>query len=214
MPSILSEENLLIPAPAGELELLLSPAKEDVPAKNITAVICHPNPIQGGTMTNKVVTILARTFGDLGIGSVRFNFRSIGKSTGIFDNGVGEVEDVLTVVEWARKTFPENKIWLAGFSFGAAMSAHAAVRTDVTQLVSIAPPVPRFGLPELPPVTCPWLVVQGGKDDVVIPTDVLSWIETRKPKPELIYMEDAGHFFHGQLMELRRLLEAALTKNL
>ena len=200
-----------LPGPAGELEVIAVPVNPSVTPKNAVAIICHPHPLFGGTMNNKVVTTLARAFGDLGLTSVRFNFRGVGKSTGVHDDGVGEIQDVLTVIDWARQENPGQDIWLAGFSFGAAISAHVATMISPRQLVSIAPPVPRFNLLELPPINCPWLIVQGETDDVVIPQDVYAWVATRTPPPELIRIPNAGHFFHGQLMLLREKISAALT---
>jgi alpha/beta superfamily hydrolase len=205
------ETTFLLPGPAGKLEVLATPVKSDASPRAAIAVICHPHPLFAGTMTNKVVSTLARAFDDLGLPTVRFNFRGVGKSEGAYAEGIGEIEDLLAVVEWAKTCFPDSDLWLAGFSFGAAVSAHAATRIPVAQLVSIAPPVPRFDLLTLPPITCAWLVVQGEEDDVVIPEEVYAWVETRNPPPQLIRQPLAGHFFHGKLLELRQLLEAALS---
>jgi alpha/beta superfamily hydrolase len=205
------ETTFLLPGPVGDLEVLATPVKADVTSRSAVAIICHPHPLFGGTMTNKVVSTLARACGDLGLQTVRFNFRGVGKSSGAFADGIGEIEDLLAVVEWAKQSLPESDIWLAGFSFGAAVSAHVATRIAVAQLVSVAPPVPRFDLLQLPTVNCPWLILQGEEDEVVSPHDVYAWVETRKPTPELIRIPNAGHFFHGQLLELRRLLETALS---
>jgi alpha/beta superfamily hydrolase len=206
-----TETTFLLPGPAGNLEVLATPIKSGASPRAAIAVICHPHPLFAGTMTNKVVSTLARAFDDLGLPTVRFNFRGVGKSEGTHADGIGEIDDLLAVVAWAKKCFPESDIWLAGFSFGAAVSAQAATRIPIAQLVSIAPPVPRFNLLTLPPITCPWLVVQGEEDDVVIPNDVYAWVETRDPAPQLIRLPLAGHFFHGKLLELRELLETALA---
>lgn len=205
-----TETTFLISGPSGDLELLTTPTKTHVNPIPAVAIICHPHPLYGGTMHNKVVTTLMRVFADLGLRTVRFNFRGIGKSTGSYAEGLGETEDLFAVMEWVKKTCPTDAIWLAGFSFGAAISARAAAQTSVAQLVSIAPPVPRFSLIGLPPITCPWLVVQGEQDEVIEPEAVFAWIDTLNPKPRLIRMPGASHFFHGQLLELRRLLETAL----
>src|SRR5579883_2897349 len=114
-----TEMTFTIPASHGVLEILTSPAQENIPEKNITAIICHPHPLHGGTMTNKVVTTLAKTFRDLGMRTVRFNFRGVGKSEGAFAEGIGETDDLLAVVKWAQTTCSNDKLWLAGFSFGA-----------------------------------------------------------------------------------------------
>jgi alpha/beta superfamily hydrolase len=205
------ENDFLLPGPVGDLELTTAPAPAEGAANQKVAIICHPHPLFGGTMTNKVVTTLARTFKEMNIATVRFNFRWVGRSTGTFAEGIGEMDDVLAVVAWVKQVKPSADIMLAGFSFGAAISATVATRIKVTQLVSIAPPVPRFNLLELPPVTCPWLVVQGEEDGVVIPADVYAWVATRQPPPTLIRIANAGHFFHGQLLVLREKIQAALT---
>ncbi len=207
-----TETTFVLPGPAGDLELLATPVKTDITQQSAIAIICHPHPLFGGTMTNKVVSTLARALGDLGLRTVRFNFRGVGKSGGTFADGIGEREDLLAVVQWVKTVAPESAVWLAGFSFGAAISAHVATQMPVAQLVSVAPPVPRFDLLDLPPITCPWIVVQGEEDDVVLPQDVYAWLATRNPAPQLIRMPGAGHFFHGQLLELRHLLETALQK--
>lgn len=204
-----TETHFLLPGPVGDLELLTTPTPEKNP-KPATAIICHPHPLHGGTMNNKVVTTLAKTFQELGLKTVRFNFRGIGKSVGNYADGIGELEDLLTVVKWVKTIFPEDKIWLAGFSFGASISIRAAAQMEVAQLVSIAPAVLHYGLQDLPPITAPWVIVQGDKDEVVPPQEVYAWIETLNPKPKLIRMENAGHFFHGQLLELRQHLLSVL----
>lgn len=206
-----TESKLLLPGPFGDIELLVSPHDENHPnPKPATAIICHPHPLFGGTMNNKVITTLARVFRDIGLRSVRFNFRGVGKSTGIHDEGRGEVMDLLTIVEWVNQNFPNDDIWLAGFSFGAYVATKGAMAISPKQLVTIAPQVSRFKQDDLARVTCPWLLVQGEQDEVVSAEEVFAWIETLPHKPEVIRMPTAGHFFHGQLMELRRLLEERL----
>jgi uncharacterized protein len=206
-----SAKPFFIEGPSGKLEALETEIKPEISSRQATAIICHPHPLFGGTMNNKVVSTLARAFSNLGFRTIRFNFRGVGQSEGHFDEGVGELEDLQAVIAWVKLRYPEEGIALSGFSFGAAISARAAATLpDCLQLVSIAPPVPRFGLPSLEPIACPWLVVQGDQDDVVLPEDVYAWIETRNPKPKLIRFEKAGHFFHGQLTELREALEETL----
>jgi alpha/beta superfamily hydrolase len=199
-----------IEGPSGELEVMTSSAREDIIPQPSVAIVCHPHPLQGGTLTNKVVSMLARTFAELGLRTVRFNFRGVGKSAGEFANGIGEQDDLRAVMAWVNSVAPDAGLWLSGFSFGAGVSANVAARSEVERLVTISPPVPRFNLLDLPPVNCPWVLVQGDKDDVVNPADVKAWVATRVPPPVYIRMPEAGHFFHGQLMELRRLLTEAL----
>jgi alpha/beta superfamily hydrolase len=207
------ETNLILPGPAGDLEAIAVPADENN-QKLIIAIICHPHPLYGGTMNNKVVTTLARTFKDLGLRTVRFNFRGVGKSSGSFGDGIGETEDLLAVIDWVKKTCPEYILWLAGFSFGGFIAARVAARysnenakdTYVAQLVTVAPQVSRFKDTNLTRITVPWVLVQGEQDEVVSPEETFAWIETINPKPYLIRMPGAGHFFHGQLLVLRQRL--------
>ena len=160
---------------------------------------------------NKVVHTIARALNDLGMPAIRFNFRGVGASDGKYSDGVGEIDDVLAVVRWATGVYPASKLWLAGFSFGAMISYRAALETDTYQLISIAPPVDRFkALPTKQPI-CPWLIIQGDADDVVSCDEVVAWVNELKPGPELIVFPGAGHFFHGQLIQLRAALVDSLS---
>lgn len=204
------ETTFLFPGPAGDIEVLTT-----VPAINppkASVIICHPHPLYGGTMHNKVVSTLARAFNNLGLRTLRFNFRGIGKSAGMYDEGRGEAEDVIALAKWLQTLFPHDPLWLAGFSFGGFVAAKVATQYPVSQLISIAPQASRFVTPPLPPVTCPWLIIQGEADDVVPPQELYDWIETLEVKPRLLRFPGAGHFFHGQLIKLRETLERELAK--
>ncbi len=203
-----TETTFLLPGPAGNLEVIATPAKGDAHA---TAIICHPHSLHGGTMNNKVVTTLARAFYDLGLRTVRFNFRGVGKSVGKYSDGVGELEDLFAVVKWVKESCAKDKLWLAGFSFGAYVAACAATKIKIAQLVTVAPPVVHFNITTLPPILCPWIVVQGEQDEIVPSDQVFDWVDSLNPKPTLIRMQDTGHFFHGKLVELRNRLEQALA---
>ena len=162
-------------------------------------------------MHNKVVHMLARSFGELGLRTVRFNFRGVGASHGEFGQGSGETEDVLAVLEWARAHEPEGQIWLAGFSFGAHMALRAAARLPVTRLILVAPPVQHYPkLGPLPAPRVPILVLQGDQDDVVSPTAVQAWVESLTSPALLRLFPDTGHFFHGRLNDLRTTLHEIL----
>lgn len=204
------ETTFLLPGPAGNIEILTTPA---IPDKEIaaTAIICHPHPLHGGTMTNKVVTTLARVFYDVGLRTVRFNFRGVGQSEGVYDHGIGETEDVIAIANWLKKACPGEVVWLAGFSFGGFVAARAATRLPIAKLITVAPQASRFQSETLPAITCPWLIIQGEQDEVVSPTEVYAWVETLDPKPTLVKLPSAGHFFHGQLMELRKVVGQFLT---
>ena len=167
------------------------------------AVICHPHPQAGGTLHNKVVHTLARTFQELGVPTLRFNFRGVGKSSGEFDNGNGETEDALAVIEWGRTRWPGAPFWLAGFSFGAFVALKASARLTPERLITVAPPVQRFEFAPLSPPTCPWLLVQGEQDEIVDARSVLAWAERLSPMPDVVTLPGVGHFFHGRLQDLR-----------
>ena len=204
----ITESTFQIPSSAGMLEVVTQ--APDVLLQAVTVIICHPHPLFGGTMNNKVVTTLAKTFRELGLRTVRFNFRGVGKSTGTHDKGRGELDDLFTVINGVKETYPHDSIWLAGFSFGAFVSISAASQVPFARLVSIAPPVSYFGSKDAPVIRCPWVVVQGDADEVVDPESVYAWIERLNPKPALIRMP-TGHFFHGQLLDLKENLKIALT---
>jgi hypothetical protein len=173
-----------------------------------TAVVCHPHPQHGGTMDNKVVQTLARAFAQLGYTAVRFNFRGVGGSAGAWAEGPGEIDDALAVV--AALHPGEQPLVLAGFSFGAYVAAHAAVRleaasaTGVQRLVLVAPAASRFDLPAVPADT---LVIHGEADDVVPLGAVFDW--ARPQSLPVTVIPGAGHFFHGQLPLLKSLVVGA-----
>ena len=203
MPAFPNESTtLLLDGPAGALEVAVD--RSDAASLPAVAIICHPLPIEGGTMHNKVVTMLARSLRELGLDTVRFNFRGAGNSEGSFDDGVGETDDLRTVAAWVRAQRPDAALWLAGFSFGAYVSLRMAAELQPAMMVSIAPPVGRswdFDTLVLP--TCPWLVIQGEADEVVDPQAVFAWIDAMRDPPDLVRMPDTGHFFHRKLMDLR-----------
>jgi uncharacterized protein len=203
------ESTFLFPGTVGDIEVLTT--VPDHPQPTASVIICHPHPLYGGTMQNKVVSTLARAFQNLNLRTVRFNFRGVGKSAGVHDEGRGEAIDVIVLAQWLKTLFPTDALWLAGFSFGGFVAASAATQLSVARLVSVAPQVSRFLSPKLPAVTCPWIIVQGERDEVVSPEEVYAWVETLWPRPQLIRLPNAGHFFHGQLLELRQCIEAALT---
>jgi hypothetical protein len=174
------------------------------------ALIAHPHPLFGGTMDNKVVTTLERSLRELGLATLRFNFRGVGRSDGSHDDGRGETEDLVALAGWLRAQRPGHALWLAGFSFGSWVSLRAAARLAPAQLVSIAPPVGRWSFEDIARPAAPWLIVQGEADEVVAPQAVYDFVAAQTPPPELIRMPETSHFFHGKLTDLRALLQAAL----
>jgi alpha/beta superfamily hydrolase len=198
----------MIAGPAGPIEAMVSGLPE-TPER--VAVICHPHPLHGGTMDNKVVTMLERTFRDAGAATIRFNFRGVGASAGVFDHGEGEGEDLAAVVNQAREWAPQATLWLAGFSFGSYVSARMAERLGAELLVSVAPPVGRFAFRELQRPPCRWIVVQGEADEVVDSALVFQHFDQLQPPVEMLRFAGTSHFFHGKLVELRERLGPLLA---
>jgi alpha/beta superfamily hydrolase len=198
-------EKLFLDGPAGRLEAILeTPAEGEIVG---AVVICHPHPQHGGTMHNKVVHTLARSFVRLGYRALRFNFRGTEASDGSYDEGVGELDDALAAIDWMQKGSGDTPLWVAGFSFGAAISIRAAAEREIDGLVSVAPAVYRFanGLTSQP--SCPWLIVQGDEDELVPVEETLAWVNGLQPGPELQVFAGAEHFFHGRLVDLREAVQ-------
>ena len=212
-PFPIEAAGLLLPGPAGAIELACA-VPEAAVARQGVAILCHPNPVQGGTMHNKVVTITERALLELGLATVRFNFRGVGQSEGVHDSGVGEADDVVAIARWLRAVRPGDVLWLAGFSFGGFVALSAAPRVEPVQMILIAPPAGRWDFSGIAAPACPWLIVQGEEDEVVDPAAVFAWIETLDPPPQLVRMPETGHFFHRRLMDLRGALKNALGANL
>lgn len=191
---------MFVTGPAGQLQALESKPQG---APQALAIICHPHPLHGGTLDNKIVHQLAKSFVTLGAVSVRFNFRGVGQSEGDYDEGRGERDDLLAVVEWARQQWPGLPLWLAGFSFGGFIALDAAQSLQPEWLVTVAPAVNYF--PDQPASlnAVSWLLIHGDADDIVPWSAVESWVGRQGLAPEVVCVEGAGHFFHGRLNELR-----------
>ena len=193
--------SLFIAGPAGRLQCLFEFPSGEKPTGKV--VVCHPHPQHGGTMHNKVAHTLARAFVRMGYASLRFNFRGTEESEGCFDEGVGELDDALAAIEWIREQDLPGDLWLAGFSFGAAIAVRAAAETSVDGLISVAPALSRFASGMTRQPDCPWLVLQGDEDELVELDETIDWFNQLDPGPELQIMRGAEHFFHGRLTELR-----------
>ena len=198
---------------AGKIEALLEEGKPGAPfsASAYVALICHPHPLYGGTMDNKVVSTLARIYRELGITSLRFNFRGVGASEGEHDEARGEVDDLCIVSEWLLAQYPERQLLLAGFSFGSAIVAAASERIAVAHMILIAPPVARYSFAPQGVFACPVILVLGGEDELVDTEAVLAWLESLDCSVDTIVIPEASHFFHGQLNTLREKLGAQLS---
>jgi alpha/beta superfamily hydrolase len=205
--------SLNFPGGAGIIEAVVG-VPDAKCARQGTVIVCHPNPVQGGTMHNKVVTMVERSLRELGLATVIFNFRGVGASQGEHDQGVGESDDVIAIAEWAQRVRPNDALWLAGFSFGAYVTARAAPQLPVRQMISVAPPIGRWDFNVLASPLCPWLVIQGEADDVVDPEAVYAWVAAQPEPPTLVRMPETGHFFHRRLMDLRGAIKNGVRNNL
>lgn len=192
------EKRLSIAGPAGALELALN-LPETAPRG--IALIAHPHPLQGGTMDNKVVQTLAKTFASLGYVSVRFNFRGVAGSAGAFDDGAGEADDALAALAHVQADHPALPVVLAGFSFGTFVQTRVARKVSAERMVLIAPAVARF---DAAPVPADTIVIHGEEDDVVALADVFAW--ARPQQLPIVVFPGCGHFFHGRLPQLTRVI--------
>ncbi len=157
-------------------------------------------------MDNKVVTTVCRHFAELGILSLRFNYRGVGKSEGEYGHGVGESADALSVVEYVKSLYPGKKLMLAGFSFGGFVAYNIAIPAQATSIILISPSVAHFDMKALPEPEATLLVIQGDADDIVPHSEVAAWLSTRKREYRFVTLAGASHFFHGRLLELKEAL--------
>ena len=195
----------LIAGKAGDIEVLVTRPKVLTEFTPIV-VISHPHPLYGGSMTNKVVHILAKSFMELDAITVRFNFRGVGKSAGKYNDGIGEAEDLQVLVSEFKQWRPHAPVWLAGFSFGAYVTFRAQAAIQPEKFLLVAPPISMYPFDGLEEISIPWVVIQGGQDEVIDAGAVKNWVSLHPTQPKLIWMEEAGHFFHGKLNEVKEYL--------
>ncbi len=202
-------ERLALAGPAGRLQ-----AQRDSPLEGASrgfAVIAHPHPLFGGTMENKVVQTIARACVQTGWTALRFNFRGVGTSEGTHDEGRGEVQDMLAVVD---ELAPEGPLVLAGFSFGGFVAASALAqlwgKREVERVVLVGTAASRFEVPQVPAdAHVRTLVIHGEQDDTVPLAAVLEW--ARPQSLPVTVVPGVEHFFHGQLPLLRQLVVRHLS---
>lgn len=194
-------ERLLLAGGAGNIEVVIHIPE----TPNGVAVIAHPHPLFSGTMDNKVVTTLVKACNEMGLAAVRFNFRGVGASEGIHDEGRGEVEDTVTVIDYVRSRFAAGTLILAGFSFGGAVMLRVNQRVSADGLILIAPAMTqRFG-GEVPPDANPnTLVIHGENDETVPLASVMDW--ARPQGLPIVVFPGGEHFFHGQLTILKKIV--------
>ncbi|SEN30186.1 hypothetical protein SAMN04487857_11375 [Pseudomonas sp. ok272] len=206
------ETPVVIDGPVGQLEALY--LDNDQPRG--LALICHPNPVQGGTMLNKVVSTLQRTARDAGLITLRFNYRGVGASAGSHDMGSGEVDDALAAALWLRARHPELPLTLFGFSFGGFVAASLGGRLEaqgetVARLFMVAPAVMRLGDQDPLPQHCALTLIQPETDEVIDPQCVYDWSDALERPHELLKVAECGHFFHGKLTDLKDLILPRLS---
>ena len=193
-----SQRNVIFAGPAGQLEGMLHLPDT---APHAIAVVAHPLPTMGGTMDNKVVSMLAKVFVELGFAALRFNFRGVGESAGSYDHGNGETLDAIAAADFMRGEFPNLPLIGAGFSFGGYVQARAAEELQPHKLVLVAPAVGRFAMPHVPADT---LLVHGDLDEAVELDAVVHW--ARPQHLPIVVLAGAEHFFHGRLTQLRQIV--------
>lgn len=200
-----------IEGPAGVLEGL----HYDQPDARGVALICHPNPVKGGTMLNKVVSTLQRTARDAGYITLRFNYRGVGGSGGSHDMNTGEVDDAEAALRWLQAQHPGLPLTLLGFSFGGFVAAALASRLEqrnesLQRLFMVAPAVSRLdGVPMAE--RCSLSIIQPDADEVIDPASVYAFSDALERPHELLKVAECGHFFHGRLVELKELVAPRLS---
>ena len=193
-----SLERVLIEGPAGTIETDLN---DPGGARRGVALIAHPNPVQGGTKDNKVVTTLAKAFYNLGYLAARPNFRGVGASAGDHDEGRGETDDLVAVAQYLHKRYGTGPFVLAGFSFGCFVQTRVAQRVAADFIVLVGAAVNRFAAETVPAGT---LVIHGERDEVVPLQAVLDW--ARPQDLPVVVVPGGEHFFHGRLNLLAQIV--------
>ncbi|WP_433885256.1 alpha/beta hydrolase [Pseudomonas vranovensis] len=209
---LIRETPVFIDGPVGQLEALYL----DVADARGVVLLCHPNPVQGGTMTNKVVSMLQRTARDAGYITLRFNYRGVGASVGNHDMGSGEVDDAQAAATWLLKQHPKLPLTLMGFSFGGFVAASLGGRLEANgielkHLFMVAPAVMRLQDHDTLPQGCALSVIQPETDEVIDPQIVYAWSGALPRPHELLKVAECGHFFHGKLTDLKELVLPRLS---
>lgn len=204
-------QHIFIQGPTGVLQALYQPGDAGKPA----VVVCHPHPQYGGTMRNKVVYWMGRAFEDAGCSVLRFNFRGVEQSEGVWDEGIGEVDDVHAALDWLDERHPVSPLWLAGFSFGCYAGLQAArVDARVSHMFAVAPAVNLWSFAFMQGETRPVTVVSGNADEIV-PFEQVRASVRGKANINFHAIEGAGHFFPDHMDQMREaLMEELRIENL
>jgi alpha/beta superfamily hydrolase len=203
--------NFFLAGLAGRLEALLWTVPDGHPP--LAAVVCHPHPLFGGTMHNKVVYQAAKALHLRGIPVLRFNFRGAGQSEGVHDRGIGEQDDVRTALDYLAAEFPDTPFLLSGFSFGALVGLRVGCADQrVSDLIGLGIPVDHSDLTYLRACAKPKLIIQGGDDEFGSRINVEELFSTLPEPKRLVIVEDADHFFAGQFEKVRSAIDAWLDE--
>ena len=194
-------ERVFIDGAAGRIETVI---ERPAGATRGTALVAHPHPLYGGTLDNKVVQTLARTFLELGYVALRPNFRGVGASEGVHDEGRGETEDLFRVAAHAKENFGDLPLVLAGFSFGAAVQTQVAQRTSPHRVVLVGVAVGRFPSEAVPGDS---IVIHGERDETVALAKVLDW--ARPQELPVVVIPGADHFFHLRLNVIKNIVKGS-----
>ena len=194
-------ERVFIDGAAGRIETFI---ERPAGATRGAALVAHPHPLYGGTLDNKVVQTLARTFLELGYVALRPNFRGVGASEGVHDEGRGETEDLLRVAAYAKENFGDLPLVLAGFSFGAAVQTQVAQRTSPHRVVLVGVAVGRFPSEAVPSDS---IVIHGERDETVALAKVLDW--ARPQELPVVVIPGADHFFHLRLSVIKNIVKGS-----
>jgi len=175
---------------------------------DVIAIVCHPHPLHGGSMTNKVVTTVFKVLEKNCQIAIRFNYRGVGDSAGSYGDTDGEIADLISVITWARTTYGNKHIYLAGFSFGAYISLRVAlILEDIDKLISIAPVVHHHDYNNLKEPHCQWEIIVGDEDELILMKDFDAWYDKFAHVSSMQKINGASHFFHGKLIELRNIVD-------
>jgi len=203
--------SFFLTGPAGKLEAMLWTTANSEPP--FVAVVCHPHPLFSGTMHNKVVFQTAKALHRRGAPVLRFNFRGVGLSEGVYDRGVGERDDARTAIDYLAKEFPYAPILVAGFSFGSLVGLRVGVEDSrVSKLIGLGIPVNDADVTFLAPSTKPKLIVHGNNDQYGSREKIEEVFATLAEPKQLVIVEDADHFFTGKLDRVAAAIDAWLAE--
>lgn len=208
---------VIFAGPEGRLEGRFSPPPRP---RAPVALILHPHPQGGGTMNNRIVQSLYQTFAKRGFATLRFNFRGVGKSQGTFDNGIGELSDAASALDWVQQIHPEaSTTWVAGFSFGAWIGMQLLMRRpEIKGFISIAPPANMYDFSFLAPCPSSGIIIQGTGDEVVAHSAVQKLVDKLKTQRHItidhVEIPGANHFFENEMDQMMGAVDGYLDKRL